>query len=1055
MDSWILDASDPDQLANSHTESSRRLLNEAIYKTTYLEDENLKNMADLYEIAVLDLLDDEAQLSTLRSVSDAAFQLTRVLSTPNNNLHAAKMYLRLCCFAVLADRGTDAVRFLKERQWPTLPMQSPTWGERTWSTILDIWLRLIRKDGWQDLDALLGNIKELRERQNDFESKYLDDLETSKTSAAWELIVLYHLAKAAEILALYTMQGAVQGRFDIREQLDSQFDRALIASSRGDFVELDSLTRLLRRTAKQLVDNCIWTVTRAVNSRVTQFVQNLVSRGQANPIFEMLPPQRHALREKGLLGSSHRSVVVSLPTSSGKTFIAEFRILQALNQFDKEGGWVAYLVPTRALVNQISVRLRRDFAPLGINVERVSPALEVDNQEIGLLTDQNDVTRFRVLVTTPEKLDLMLRGGWETRIGRPLTLVVVDEAHNLQQRVRGIKLELLLATINRECQYAQFLLLTPFIENASEIARWLAPDSYDNISLTIHWQPNDRAIVLSIPETDITADRFSINLETVHTSRNTLTVPERLELTNEHVLGFTWHDIKSSANKLAAATAQLLRNRGPVIILSQRPDWVWKLAGFFKENGAKSYINDNLQLVQRYLAKEYGDDFELRELLKYGVGIHHAGLSDETRALMEWLLENGDIDILVATTTIAQGVNFPVSNVVLAQNKYYQPSRRMTEEMPPEDFWNIAGRAGRVEQGSVGVIALAAKNEEKADELRQFINRSVSSLNSTLIEMVRKAISTSGRIDLQHLYYDPEWSAFLQYLAHTYRQIGDPDRFVHEIEQVMRGTLGFQNLKRINTTWANSLISAVIDYAEHLSGKPLVFVDSTGFSWESVSATLTKLSEERITKDIWDPKRLFGSDIGNLQKLMGVLLAVPELRENLKAATGGRIPGGDLLARMVRSWVNGSSLTEMAQEYFSEDARGNPVKPLDAITNCCKNLFGKLIQTASWGLSALQVLNIGDLLENLPEEEQRTIRNLPACVYYGVNTDEAIALRLLGVPRGAAQPLSNVLGTKTRSTPLSQLRNELTQSDQNIWIRALGQDGQDYYDVWKILEGIT
>ena len=54
-------------------------------------------------------------------------------------------------------------------------------------------------------------------------------------------------------------------------------------------------------------------------------------------------------REEGLLGSGHRSVVVSLPTSSGKTFIAEFRILQALNQFDQERGWIAYLAPTRAL----------------------------------------------------------------------------------------------------------------------------------------------------------------------------------------------------------------------------------------------------------------------------------------------------------------------------------------------------------------------------------------------------------------------------------------------------------------------------------------------------------------------------------------------------------------------------------------------------------------------------------------------------------------------------------------------------------------------------------
>ena len=250
-------------------------------------------------------------------------------------------------------------------------------------------------------------------------------------------------------------------------------------------MEQETFVRLLARTARALVDNSIWTVTRSVNSRVMAFVDSMISRERSQPIFEMLPPQRRALREEGLLGSGHRSVVVSLPTSSGKTLIAQFRILQALNQFDHERGWVAYLAPTRALVNQLTLRLRRDFTGLGIIVEKVSPALEVDGLEADMLVEDNEVRQFRILVTTPEKLDLMLRGGWEEKIGRPLTLIVVDEAHGLASVARGLKLELLLATINRECRYAQFLLLTPFVPNAAEIARWLAPDSNKSIELGV------------------------------------------------------------------------------------------------------------------------------------------------------------------------------------------------------------------------------------------------------------------------------------------------------------------------------------------------------------------------------------------------------------------------------------------------------------------------------------------------------------------------------------------------------------------------------------------
>lgn len=93
-------------------------------------------------------------------------------------------------------------------------------------------------------------------------------------------------------------------------------------------------------------------------------------------------------------------------------------------------------------------------------MEKVRPALEINSVEMNLLQEGFVGNPFRMLVTTPEKLDLMLRQGWEAKIGRPLTLGIVDEAHTIQFGSRGLKLELLLATINKECIHAQFLLLT-------------------------------------------------------------------------------------------------------------------------------------------------------------------------------------------------------------------------------------------------------------------------------------------------------------------------------------------------------------------------------------------------------------------------------------------------------------------------------------------------------------------------------------------------------------------------------------------------------------------
>jgi hypothetical protein len=511
-------------------------------------------------------------------------------------------------------------------------------------------------------------------------------------------------------------------------------------------------------------------------------------------------------------------------------------------------------------------------------------------------------------------------------------------------------------------------LLTPFIENAEEIARWLSPDSHRDFELGLDWQPNDKAICLIEPRRGSTQGSFTLDLSTIHTTRHTLHVPEALPLDVERPLGLSWSNVSNNQSKVAAATAQILKTRGSVIVLVGKVNNTWSLANTFKcDENRLDDPGPNIRLAQRFLVEEFGQDFALVDLLNYGIGVHHAGLSDEAKALMEWLLEEEQIQVLVATTTIAQGVNFPVSAVVLATHRYALSEPPYWKDMPPDDFWNLAGRAGRVDQGSVGLVTLAAANRQKAEELRQFATRNVVSLSSTLVGMVQQAMELGSDRELRSLFYIPEWSAFLQYLAHTYRQIGDHDKFALEIEQVLRGTLGFEEIRCTHPERASRLISQVRTYAEHLSGKPLKLVDETGFSWESVSIALQELAEERITENVWNPDELFTGRSRNLRTMMGILLDVPELRKNLTDATGGRGPDGDLLARIVVDWVNGVRLEDIAQEYFSTDVRGDSIDKNSAIAKCCRSLFGKLAQTASWGLSALQTLTFRDDFDRLSE----------------------------------------------------------------------------------------
>lgn len=1051
--SWIHQALGPEKIREATDEANRRrvLRTLGLSGANSLRDDQLRFIANGLELHVFELLDDNSD--ALRAAAAETFQIARALPRPEGTVEAAEWLVHLGCLGVLGDRGADVRRLLIEEDLLNLPLDSKDWGERVWASILDIWLRLFRKYGWEDLDLVQQHVALLRTEQRQHEPQFLARAQERKdTRPAWKLMTEYHLAKAAEILGTYLAQGSVDGHYDVREQLEAQFDRAIGAAGRGQLMELEALARLLSRTAKALVDNSIWTVTRAVNSRVTKFVESLTSRDLRQPIFEMLPPQRRTLREEGLLGSGHRSVVVSLPTSSGKTFIAEFRILQALNQFDYERGWVAYLAPTRALVNQLTLRLRRDFAHLGTVVEKASPALEIDGLEARMLTDEDSSRQFRILITTPEKLDLMLRGGWEEKINRPLTLVVVDEAHGLAARRRGLKLELLLATINRECRHAQFLLLTPFIHNAAEIARWLSPDSNKNIELSLDWSPNDRVVAIAQPYKGTKRGDFGVQLITQHTTRNTIELTEAIDVGKRRPLGLPWGEVSKSPGKLAAAIAQVLSRRGTVIVLVDKPQNSWSVAEAFKVDGNRTaMIGGDMAHIQRFLVDEMGQDFPLVSLLEYGVAVHHSGLSEDTRTLVEWLTEQSKLRVLVATTTIAQGVNFPVSGVVFASHQY-----PYGQDMPPEDFWNIAGRAGRVDQGDLGIVALAAESDAKAERLKQFIARSVGALNSTLIDMVQGAVAEGSLLQLESLAWQPGWSAFLQYLAHTYRQIGNHERFAAEVEQVLRGTLGFQALRKSYKGWADSLVQGVYNYAERIKGKPLNLVDATGFSWESISNTLVRLKEERVTSEVWTPE-LFSTRRNDLQRVMGVLLQVPELRENLKEVTGGPQPNGDMLARIICDWVQERPLTEMAAEYFAkktgaEDGESNDYDPVDAMTRCCKNVFGRITQTASWGLAALQSLTLGETLEALSSDEQRTLRNLPARVYYGVNSDEAVALRLLGVPRMAAQPLARELRV-VANEPLHEVRARLRTAGAERWKAALGARGESYHRVWSIIEG--
>jgi len=624
-------------------------------------------------------------------------------------------------------------------------------------------------------------------------------------------------------------------------------------------------------------------------------------------------------------------------------------------------------------------------------------------------------------------------------LGRPLTLVIIDEAHNLGEGARGLRLELLLATVNREHRDASFLLLTPFVPNASAIASWLDATNSQSVELGLEWLPNDRVIGLVKREPGSKRGDSVVLAETVVASTASLQAEDRIVLAEGRPLGRTFSQLKSPGY-LAAAAAKSLSARGSTVTLVQQPDHSWPLAKAISESADDAIVDSELLVsVQAVLREEYGASYPLVELLAQGIAVHHAGLSEDVRGMLEALAERGLLRHIVATTTLAQGINFPISNVVLASHQYpYGVS------MPPEAFWNVAGRAGRADHGQAGVVLLSAPDAERELVLRAYVKTATSNLTSTLVKMVSDAFERQGELNLARLAFYGEWSAFVQFITHTYR-IAGAEAFAAQVEQVLRGTLGYRSLRSTNPVWADALVQSVQRYTADLAGHPVSLVDSTGFSWQSVNATLARLSEAGLGDRPWGAE-LFDQGSPTLQDAIGVLLQVPELREQLVERLDSSEAHGDFLARVVKDWVAGRSLAAMATEYFTTSEAGKERDPTRALTRCCQRLFGSILPTVSWGLAALQALN----LAGQADDASREMKDVPSFVYYGVNTREAVALRLFGVPRGAASALARSLGEAGTST--DQLRSSLTASTEDTWRSALGDVGAAYFKAWQMVE---
>lgn len=383
--------------------------------------------------------------------------------------------------------------------------------------------------------------------------------------------------------------------------------------------------------------------------------------------LELWPAQLEALRA-GLLDSRFQSFGFAAPTGTGKTALTRILIADALNENPKQK--VLYICPSRALVHQVSRDLKESLNGLNLNVVEAGAHL-VAHELIPIAVDEADI-----IVFTPERADLLLR--IERDFLDKICLTIVDEAHHIEQGSRGVLLEFYLWRLRKIIPaHARIVQLSAVAPNISELTDWLAREGYSE-SLMLDWRTT-RLRVGTLERTSRGAAILSFG------------DMQPFTLLGEGALA-------SKARVGIATLANHLSKTGIVLVLCQSPAAAEEIAELVCDlRSIEQSTTDELsERLDAWIERELYPESTLRKFYKKRVVFHHAQMPPRVRLVLEEAIRERKADVICATTTLAEGVNFPFSTVIV------ETLVTKEFELSPRSLWNIAGRAGRFGVDSEG-----------------------------------------------------------------------------------------------------------------------------------------------------------------------------------------------------------------------------------------------------------------------------------------------------------------------------------------------------------------
>lgn len=358
------------------------------------------------------------------------------------------------------------------------------------------------------------------------------------------------------------------------------------------------------------------------------------------------------------------SVSVSAPTSAGKSFTLELELLHRLAKNDKYTA--VFLVPTRALIRQVSLDLidllRRNQVECS-----VLSALSVPEDE------HHEPPRHLIFVLTQERFAALLA---EAPATLQINALIVDEAHEIGKDRRGITLERVINLALRRFPSAQLFFSSPLRSNPEYLLSVFNRPGQTSKHFVEYQRPVSQNIILVKPVQKATSQADIEVLSDIG-----LLALGRFEL-----------PFKFRNRYLVELVKYFTKPDDVSIVYCNRPSEADKIATELTETIDAS-TDDELNEFGDFLEQEVHRHYRLGEMVRRGIAFHYANIPQIVRSRIEELAKQRKLRFICCTSTLLQGVNLPAKNIFLENPKTGQGE---TGRIQPGDFWNLVGRAGRM-----------------------------------------------------------------------------------------------------------------------------------------------------------------------------------------------------------------------------------------------------------------------------------------------------------------------------------------------------------------------